>query len=504
MAHQEESADSGEKKNVDDAEPVSMRDLEMIFAPGKPPPMLRREPEAPPPPVAASAPVHREVPKPPRPPRHNAAPRDMSGHDLSAFAALGSIPAPPIEGAETQAAAPPPLPPETEKVEAKRTDSSPPESKRMKARVLPRLRKPLPLPFPEPKKPHEEWNTPPDGVLQDLKSLTSSYPPPPKRDSVEMDDLLGMKNDALGGALSAPIMPPDLARMLNEPSSIAPRESDRDSALPAKKKNGSSQAAAAVTAPPNDPKKKKKKKGSSTAPASGSVAPGPTSQRKASTTTRPSAPAPAKVEPRSRTPIYALLAAALLGGGYFVLRGPSAPDETAKREPPKPAPTTETRPAQATPQPVETAAAPAPTSEPVVTAAPTVASTGAAPTLTGKLPVASTGVPATTAAPAVKPTATPTATPAATGNDFDKAAASSALGGAMGQAAGCKQSGDPSGVAHVQVTFAPSGRVTVANISGPPFAGTATGGCIARAFKTASVPPFAGDPVTVSKTVQIP
>ncbi len=494
MAHQEESADSEEKKNVDDAEPVSMRDLEMIFAPGKPPPMLHREPEAPP---HVAAPVHREVPKPPRPPRHNAAPRDMSGHDLSAFAALGSIPAPPIDGAETRAAAPPP-PPETEKVEAKRTDSSPPESKRMKARVLPRLRKPLPLPFPEPKKPHEEWNTPPDGVLQDLKSLTSSYPPPPKRDSVEMDDLLGMKNDALGGALSAPIMPPDLARMLNEPSSIVPTETSRDSALPAKKKNGS-EAAAAVTAPPNDPKKKKKK-GSSTAPASGSVASGPTSQRKTSTTTRPSAPAPAKVEPRSRTPIYALLAAALLGGGYFVLRGPSAADEPAKREPPKPATTTETRPAQATPQPVETVAAPMPTSEPVVTAAPTVASTATSPTPTGNLPVASTGAPATTSAPALKPTATP----AATGTDFDKAAASSALGGAMGQAAGCKQSGDPSGVARVQVTFAPSGRVTVANISGPPFAGTATGGCIARAFKTANVPPFAGDPVTVSKTVQIP
>jgi hypothetical protein len=41
-------------------------------------------------------------------------------------------------------------------------------------------------------------------------------------------------------------------------------------------------------------------------------------------------------------------------------------------------------------------------------------------------------------------------------------------------------------------------------VQGPPFAGTATGGCIARAFKSASVPPFSGDPVTVQKTVNMP
>jgi hypothetical protein len=54
------------------------------------------------------------------------------------------------------------------------------------------------------------------------------------------------------------------------------------------------------------------------------------------------------------------------------------------------------------------------------------------------------------------------------------------------------------------VTFAPSGRVTQANLQGPPFAGTATGSCIAKAFRSSSVPPFEGDPVTVSKTVNLP
>jgi hypothetical protein len=41
----------------------------------------------------------------------------------------------------------------------------------------------------------------------------------------------------------------------------------------------------------------------------------------------------------------------------------------------------------------------------------------------------------------------------------------------------------------VTVTFASSGRVTTANVA-PPFAGTPTGSCIARAVRSATVPPF--------------
>jgi hypothetical protein len=55
----------------------------------------------------------------------------------------------------------------------------------------------------------------------------------------------------------------------------------------------------------------------------------------------------------------------------------------------------------------------------------------------------------------------------------------------------------------VVVTFAPSGRVTSANISGPPFAGTPTGGCIAAALRKTRVPAFDGERITVSKTVVI-
>jgi hypothetical protein len=86
---------------------------------------------------------------------------------------------------------------------------------------------------------------------------------------------------------------------------------------------------------------------------------------------------------------------------------------------------------------------------------------------------------------------------------FDKAAAVAALNSAVGQASGCRQPGDPSGTARVVITFAPSGRVTSANLSGPPFAGTRTGGCIASTMRRARVPAFSGSHVTVSKSVVI-
>ncbi|HVJ19775.1 MAG TPA: hypothetical protein VM686_30370, partial [Polyangiaceae bacterium] len=78
-----------------------------------------------------------------------------------------------------------------------------------------------------------------------------------------------------------------------------------------------------------------------------------------------------------------------------------------------------------------------------------------------------------------------------------------ALAAAAAQASGCRKGEDPTGSAVVIITFAPSGRVTSANVNGPPFAGTATGGCIAAAMRKASVPAFDGERITVSKTVNI-
>jgi predicted Zn finger-like uncharacterized protein len=107
-----------------------------------------------------------------------------------------------------------------------------------------------------------------------------------------------------------------------------------------------------------------------------------------------------------------------------------------------------------------------------------------------------------TSAPAPKKEE-PTAPGPSTAPPFSKASAISALGSAASSAAGCKKAGGPTGVGKVQVTFAPSGRVTSATVMGPPFAGTAVGGCVAGRFRAAKVPAFAGSPVTVSKSFSI-
>jgi type IV secretory pathway VirB10-like protein len=103
-----------------------------------------------------------------------------------------------------------------------------------------------------------------------------------------------------------------------------------------------------------------------------------------------------------------------------------------------------------------------------------------------------------------KPTAA-TAEPkeVAVGGPFDTAAAAAALGSAAQEASGCRKEGDPSGVAVVHVTFSNAGRATRAVIEGPPFAGTQTGGCIASTLRKATVPPYGGDRVTVTKRVTI-
>ena len=92
---------------------------------------------------------------------------------------------------------------------------------------------------------------------------------------------------------------------------------------------------------------------------------------------------------------------------------------------------------------------------------------------------------------------------ASAGVAFDVQAASLALNAAQVLAAQCRQPGDPTGVARLAVTFAASGRVTSATISGPPFSGTETGSCIANRFRSARVPAFEGGHLTVTKTVSI-
>jgi hypothetical protein len=214
-----------------------------------------------------------------------------------------------------------------------------------------------------------------------------------------------------------------------------------------------------------------------------------------------------------------------LGGVYRYLN-PSAepqaaapPAQPATPEPPAPkveappAPTVATAPATAAapepaPEPAAPPAAAPATPEPAAPAtkpaAPSYASPSPAPAAPREpsKPTSATEKPAPTPA-TTKPSSGKPPRPTGPVGPFDRAAAASALSSAASQASSCKKSGDPSGTASVTVTFAPSGRVTSANISGPPFAGTATGGCIASTLRRATIPPFEGDRITVSKTVVI-
>lgn len=85
--------------------------------------------------------------------------------------------------------------------------------------------------------------------------------------------------------------------------------------------------------------------------------------------------------------------------------------------------------------------------------------------------------------------------------EISRSAAAVAISTAGRRAASCLQPGDVRGSTPVSVTFAPSGRVTTSTVNGGPYAGTTTGGCIARALRSASVAPFDGAPVTVHSSV---
>lgn len=302
-------------------------------------------------------------------------------------------------------------------------------------------------------------------------------------------------------------------------------------------------AAAPKKATPSAPKK------AATSPAEGSLSPAaldrpaPASDRPDSKRERKNVVAPAtkSVPPPASpkrsglgAPVLILLAAV---AGFLIWKRSAAPSAPVAAEAPKPVAVAE-QPAPKPEAPTTIAAAPtsegAPPTALATAAAPTAddVTFEAAPTKAAAAPAVAHDKPATTpspgsVAPSMKPAepaaaaappapkeepapavvkeepkAEPTP-PAEPAGPFDRAAAAAALTSAAGQASACRKDGDPSGVASVVITFAPSGRVTSANVSGPPYAGTPTGGCIAAALRKAKVPPFDGDRVTVSKTITI-
>jgi hypothetical protein len=202
----------------------------------------------------------------------------------------------------------------------------------------------------------------------------------------------------------------------------------------------------------------------------------------------------------------------LLGGGALAL---GLPGKLAGAPAPTPsaAPTPAAKP-EALPAPTsEPAAAPAPDAAPSATAAPAPATgTGGA---SAAAKPADAAKPAESPKPAddpAKPAETPAdakpadkpAEPAAPSDapPFDKAAAIAALSAAAANAGSCKTPDGPTGSGKVSITFMPSGRATNTQVSGD-LAGTAVGGCVARLFRSAKVPAFAGDAVTVSKSFSV-
>jgi hypothetical protein len=84
---------------------------------------------------------------------------------------------------------------------------------------------------------------------------------------------------------------------------------------------------------------------------------------------------------------------------------------------------------------------------------------------------------------------------------FNVEAAKNALNTAATKAATCAGT---SGKGKVQLTFAPSGKVSAAQITDGPFAGTPAGKCALKHFRAAHIPAFSGTPQTVAKSFKIP
>jgi hypothetical protein len=83
---------------------------------------------------------------------------------------------------------------------------------------------------------------------------------------------------------------------------------------------------------------------------------------------------------------------------------------------------------------------------------------------------------------------------------FNRKAAASAVSAAAARTSVCSD-GRQRGSARVMITFAPSGRATSTMVAGGELGRSAVGICIADQMQSASVPPFSGQDVTVSKTI---
>jgi hypothetical protein len=362
----------------------------------------------------------------------------------------------------------------------------------------PRLKKPMPPPrkkeAEKKPEPDDEEQAPPSGTPSLTALMGSSVRPKPKG-RVDEDFFSG-----ISGPQATTLAPPTIdVSSFGAPASA---DSAPESAPP----SSGERAPDSIPVSTHEPHKKKKKKHgrtSSQAPAASKTSAGATA--KPVTRSAPAAPMP-ETQKGSSLPWVLLGLVVIGGGGFFVYNSQQN----------KPAEPTTVETAAATAEVAPTAPAPTvPTAEAIATAS---ATASAAPTVNKPAEVV-LNKPAeakpTEAKPAeekpleekpaeAKPAEEkPAEAKPAVGAAFDQAAAKAALAAVAAQAAGCRKGDDPPGNAVVIITFATSGRVTSANVNGPPFAGTPTGGCIASAMRKAQVPPFDGERITVSKTVSI-
>jgi hypothetical protein len=338
---------------------------------------------------------------------------------------------------------------------------------------------------------------PPSGGLVDLSDMAHSEPP----------EALSKSNSALSSA------PPlfDLAHAEKGPLSRS--EEDVDFLLGLTGSPGTTAALASPSLsdlarkapsepPPSEPEAR-----------AGVSTPKPRAAAKATAPVPAPSAAPA-VEPQKaqkRSGLGLLLGLAAVGAAVLGFTLTQKQPQSAATRPPLAAPIATSEP-ELRPAPTEAAVvvptasaadsaepAPAPAAHRATGATAAQVARSANPSATVSAKADSTDAEAATPKAAIPPKSEP----AAAGTPFDRSAAASALASAAAQASACRKDGDPSGVANVTLTFAPSGRVTTAKLSGPPFAGTATGGCIASTLRRAKIPPYDGDLVTVAKTIVV-
>ncbi len=433
-------------------------------------------------------------------------------------------PAPPKTKADFLVSDPDNEAPQPEKAAAHKPSNEKPQGK-PKPKPPANLKRPETIAF-------EKDDLPPDSA-PDVGALSRKFAEAPKLDADalrkkrEDEELLRMGSVSLG----------DTSMGVDESAPAAPT-------IDVSNLDASDRAEAA---PPSSKKKKKKRKAKSGPPSSRRVPvdvelPKTSDTKPSDTRSTPSEapvtrskPAPAKsveaepataesAEGSSKLPLYVGLGlVAAFAIYWFGLRSQAEPEANTTKPVATEIKTSEAPAANTAEPPDEPANEPSEPADPPATAEPEEptspsekpASTAANPAETSKTPTA-TDTPgpkpeATSkpAEPAEKPTEKPAEKPsepeepAAPAAEFNVAAARSALASAAAAASSCRKEGDPSGMAQVTITFAPSGRATSANISGPPFAGTATGGCIAATMRRAKVPPFSGGYKTVSKSVVI-